>query len=494
LAEKGFNLFFLYIFKNSHPVIMRKILVLAIFLILSTGLARAQDSTITYSADIHGSLASGKTPFWLQSNQYGAIPKNGSFVSGQWGVFKVYNPGNPRFIQWSAGAQVITNTGKSNSLFFTDLYAAVKVGAFELSAGPRREFSGLSDSTLTSGSIAMAGNARPYPKIRISTPDFVNIIPLNDIISFKFYYSDGLLGSGIINYGNVLKVPDIYMHQKSLYFRLGGLHHKFSLYAGFNHQAMWGGEERIFTGGLKTWEAYRYVITGKAWANSRVGNHFGTIDFGAEWRGKTWSIFLYRQSIYEDGSLSELTNIADGLNGIRFKRAKIDKNDLSLKLNTLLFEFVYTKEQGGSVFDYDKGIFGNDNYFNHYVYDQGWSYRGRSLGTPLIGNQNMMSKNLMRGDKGFTINNRIMAFHLGLKASWSKTDLMFKGTYSQNFGTYVAAFDPYLSQSSFLIRAERPISIWNKSLLSLSLAADTGKLYNNTAAITIGWRKVGFLR
>lgn len=473
---------------------MRKIPVLVIFLILSTVSARAQDSTITYSAGIQASLASAKTPFWLQSNQYGAIPKDGSFFSGQWEVSKVYNPGNPRLIQWSAGVQIITNTGKSNALFLTDLYAAVKVGAFELSAGPRKEFAGLSDSTLTSGSVAMSGNARPYPKIRISTPDFVNIIPLNDIISFKFYYSDGLLGSGRINYGNVSKIPDIYMHQKSLYFRLGGLHHKFSLYAGFNHQAIWGGEEKIFSGGLRTSEAYRYVITGKAWANSRVGNHFGTIDVGAEWRGKTWGIFLYRQSIYEDGSLSQLTNIADGLNGIKINRVKIDRNDLLLKLNTLLFEFIYTKEQGGSIFDYDKGIFGNDNYFNHYVYDQGWSYRGRSLGTPLIGNQNRMSKELVHGDKGFTINNRIMAFHLGLKASWNKTDLTFKGTYSQNFGTYGAAFNPHLNQSSFIILAERPISIWNKSLLSLSLAADTGKLYDKTAAITIGWRKTGFIR
>jgi hypothetical protein len=477
---------------------MAKIQALVLFtfilLLLSTNLILAQDSTITYSANIQGSLSTSQTPFWLQSNQFGAIPKNGSFVSGQWGIFKIYNPGNPRILQYSAGAQAITNIGKSNSLFFTDLYAAFKIGNVEVSLGPRREFSGISDSTLTSGSIAISSNTRPYPKIRISTPKFVNIIPLNDIISFKFYYSDGVLGSSKIDYGNVSKVPNTYMHQKSLYFRFGGLRHKLSLYAGFNHQAMWGGEERIFTGGLKIWEAYKYVVIGKPWANSRVGNHFGTIDVSAEWKGKNWNVFLYRQSIYEDGSLSELTNIADGLNGIRFKRTKANESDLALKLNTLLFEFIYTKEQGGSVFDYNKGIFGNDNYYNHYVYNQGWSYRGRSFGTPLIGSQNMISTKLPHGDKWFTINNRIMAFHLGLQGTWNKFDFMFKGTYSQNFGTYGTPFSPYLNQYSIIFQAESPISIWNKSLLTLSLAADVGKLYNNSSAITIGWRKIGFIR
>jgi hypothetical protein len=475
---------------------MRKISVLNLFLcfVLSIGINYAQDSTLTYSADILASAINGKTPYWLQSNQYGAIPQYGSFISGHYGIYKIYNPGNPRLFQWSAGAQLITNVGKSSSVFFTDLYLAGKAGPIEISIGQHKGSMGLMDSTLTSGSLAMSENARPYPKIQISTPNFVNIIPSNDIISFKFSYSDGLLGSSAINYGNVRQIPNTYMHQKSLYLRLGGLRHKLSLYAGFNHQAMWGGEEKIFTGGLKTLEAYKYVILGKPWADSRVGNHFGTIDMAAEWRGNVWNIFLYRQSIYEDGSLAKLTNIADGLNGLRFKRKHIDEKDLSFKLNTILAEFIYTKEQGSSSFDFDKGIFGRDNYFNHYIYAQGWSYKGRALGTPLVGSQHIYRDNIVRDSLNFTTNNRIIAFHLGLQASWNKINLLVKSTYSQNFGTYNFPFSSTINQTSFLFRAERPISIWNKSLLSLSLAADTGKLYDNTVAITIGWRKTGFIR
>lgn len=472
-----------------------RVFVYSVFLLfISDDLTFAQDSTLTYATHVQTSLASNETPFWLRSNQYATIPLNGSFANAQLGIFKIYNSGNPRLVQFSAGAQLIANTTRTNSIFFSDLYGAVKVGSVELSIGPRREFFGLSDSTLTSGSLAMGSNARPYPKIRISTPTFVNIIPLNDIISFKFYYSDGLLGPSKIDYGNVSMIPRTYMHQKSLYLRLGGLSHKLSLYAGFNHQAMWGGEEKIFTGGLNTWEAYKYVIIGKPWASSRVGNHFGTIDVAAEWRRKSWNIFLYRQSIYEDGSLYKLSNIADGLTGIRFKRNRIDRADLSFNINTVLLEYIYTKEQGGSVFDFSQGIFGRDNYYNHYVYDQGWSYRGQSLGTPLISNHNLFRKNLSNDAPGFTTNNRIMAFHFGLDASWHRVNLQLKGTYSQNSGTYDNPYSRNVKQTSFIVKAERPLSFFHNSLFSLNLAADVGQLYNNTSAITVGWRKVGFLK
>lgn len=464
------------------------------FLLLTARIVAAQDSTFYFSTSIQAAGVKGNTPFWLQSNQFGTIPTNGSYASGQWGVYKVYNPGNPRFFQWSGGAQLITNAAKSSAVFFTDLYLAGKLGPVEISIGQRKEMVGLTDTTLTSGSISISGNARPMPRIQISTPNFVNIIPQNDILSFKLSYADGILGSAAIMYGNVKNVPNTYMHQKSFYLRIGGLRHKLSLYGGINHQAMWGGEDKIFAGGLKKSEAYNYVIFGKPWANSRVGNHFGSIDFAAEWRGNNWNIFLYRQNIFDDGSLAKLTNIADGLNGLRFKRARIDKTDESLKLNTILLEFVYTKEQGGSVFDYEKGIFGNDNYFNHYVYRKGWSYKGLALGTPLIASQDMYNKDIPRDTASFTGNNRIAAFHLGLTASWKKWDVLLKSTYSQNFGTYNTPFSPSLSQTSVLIRLERPISSFNGSFLNVSMAGDFGKLYPSNAALVIGWRKTGLIR
>jgi hypothetical protein len=73
------------------------------------------------------------------------------------------------------------------------------------------------------------------------------------------------------------------MHQKSLYLKLGKRRHKLNVYAGFNHQAIWGGEDKIFTGGLKRAEAYEYVVLGKPWLS------------GAEWE-ITWAPLTSPQS------------------------------------------------------------------------------------------------------------------------------------------------------------------------------------------------------
>ena len=456
--------------------------------------AYCQDSTFAYSINVQGALTNASTPFWLHSNTNGSIPDKGSFVAGQFGIYKKYNINNPRFVQWSAGAELITNTGKKNDVFFSDLYAAARFGPLEFSVGQRNEYTGLSDTTLSSGSVAMGSNFRPYPKIQLHTPKFVNVIPGSDIFAIKLSYADGILGQADIQYGNVNQVPQIYLHQKSMYARLGGDKFVLNLYAGFNHQAMWGGEDKIFGGGLKRPEAYRYVIFGKPWQFSRVGNHFGTIDLGIELKTNTGNFFLYRQSIYEDGSLVNFSNIADGLNGLRFKRKNTDPTDRSFKINTALIEFLYTKNQGGAIFDYDAGIFGNDNYFNHYVYKQGWSYKGRSLGTPLISSQTLTRESIQKDAFGFTNNNRVAAFHTGINASWKNCNILFKGTYSKNYGSYNIPFATPLNQTSFLLALEKTISFWKKSIVSLSIASDIGKLYPNNSAVSVGWKKSGFIR
>jgi hypothetical protein len=474
---------------------MRAILVRFVFLLpFISSFVAAQDSTLYYLADVQAAVSTSTVPLWVRANQNGSVPDNKSFILGRFGIYEVYNKSNPRFFQWSGGVEAIANAGQSSSVFLSDFYVAGKAGPVELSIGQRKEFTGLVDSLLSSGSVAVSQNFRPFPKIQISTPQFTNIIPGNDFVAFKFSYSDGLLGPSNIGYGNVSEIPKTYLHQKSLYLRLGGAHNKLNLYAGFNHQAMWGGESKIFGGGLKTWPAYKYVIFGKPWEASRVGNHFGTVDLAAEWKDKNWSIFAYRQNIYEDGSLSELSNILDGLNGLRFKRNKPENSATLFTVNTILIEYLYTESQGGAVFDYDAGIFGSDNYFNHYVYKQGWSYRGRSLGTPLIGPKELNRSDLPSLPSSYTNNNRISAVHLGMLASWKEMMFTIKTTLSNNLGTYSTPFSPSAKQANLYIKAEKPVSARNKSILSLSLAADLGELYPTSTALIIGWKNTGFLK
>lgn len=472
---------------------MRKFIYVLLFSAALCAESYSQDSTFFYSAGINAAGSTTGVPFWLYANQNGIRPEKGSFIQGAASFYRVYNKNNPRFFQWSGGAELVGYAGKKSDAFFTDLFIAGKAGPVELSIGQRKDFMGLGDTLLTMGSIAMSSNYRPYPKIQLSTPQFFSVIPGNDLVSFKFSYSDGLLGSGAVHYGNVNSVPDIYLHQKSLYIKLGKRSHHLNLFAGFNHQAMWGGEEKIFTGGLKPAKAYEYVVFGKPWQTSRVGNHFGTLDVAAEWKGKAWDIFLYRQTIYEDGSLKNLSSVSDGLSGLRFKRKKRNNADQGFRFNTLLFEFLYTKNQGGNVFDYVNGIFGKDNYFNHYVYNQGWSYRGRALGTPMIASQKNTRDNLRTSGTLFTVNNLVVGYHLGAEASWKKLNFLLKGSFSQNSGTYDDPVRPSINQTSLLLRVETPLLATKNDIFGLTLASDFGQLYTQNMAVMISWRKSGFI-
>jgi hypothetical protein len=457
--------------------------------------SQAQDSTFSYHANVQAAFFSGQTPFWLHANQFGQIPTQGSSLAGQFGFYR--NPGRStvpkKRVDWSTGVELATYaTGTGSNLFLTDAYLAVSLGALELSVGQKKEVVGLMDTTLTSGSLSLSGNSRPYPRLQIAFPHFLSLGFTKNFVAFKGSYSDGLMGEARVQYGNIGSIPALYMHHKDLYIRLGKPEHRLHLYGGFNHQAMWGGEDLIFTGGLERPLAYKYVVIGKPWANSRVGNHFGTIDMGAEWRGESWSYFAYRQNPYEDGSLAQLTNIADGLNGLRISRNGTLPPD-GVQVKTLLIELLTTKSQGGDVFDFDNLTFGRDDYYNHYVYTQGWSYRGRALGTPIVPTQDLQRSEIPKDTSRFTVNNRLLALHLGMVGQIQDVGVQIRGTFSRHFGTYGNPFPTPRNQASLLLNAEKAIPALNGSFLSLKLAADLGTLYPNTFGLMLGWRKQGFL-
>lgn len=469
-------------------------LIAGIFIVFSISFTHAQDSTFSYSAAIQGALTTSQTPFWLHANQFSRVPVQGSYLAGQLGLYRTYSrsKSSKKLLDWSAGAELVAFAGPVSNVFLTDAFVAGKLGQLELSIGQRKETGGLMDTTLTSGSLSFSGNSRPYPRIQLAFPHFVSLGFTQDFVAFKGSYSDGLLGKAQVQYGNINEIPQVYLHHKALYIRLGKPQHRLHLFGGFNHQAMWGGEDKIFTGGLETPLAYKYVVIGKSWAASRVGNHFGTIDLGAEWKGKKWSYFAYRQNIYEDGSLAGLTNIADGLNGLRVRRnGPVDPSGFQIK--TLLLEFLNTKSQGGSIFDYDNRIFGRDNYYNHYVYTQGWSYRGRIMGTPLVPTQNIQKSDILKDTTALTMNNRLWAVHAGLLGQIQDIHVQVKGTLSRNLGTYNYPLAPARTQVSLLLLAEKPVRFAGGSFLNVRVATDLGGLYPTTFGLEVGWRKQGFL-
>jgi hypothetical protein len=458
--------------------------------------AYAQDSTLQYSGGIFVSGSGDRTPFWIAARQHGAVPAHGSFALGQFALRKLYNPNDPRTFQWSARAELIASYSKKADFFFTDLYLAAKLGPVELLAGQQKSYTGLvMDTTLTSGSLSMSGNARPFPKVQLSMPEFYPLAFTNNYVSVKASYSDGLLQGSNINYGSTNFVKRTYFHQKTFYLKFGGNKNRLHIYTGFNHQAVWGGEKELDPlYKLSKDKAYWHTVSAKKLDYKVIGNHFGTVDIGASWRQPQWTYSIYRQNIFDSGSLFKIINYTDGLNGVSIKRNKLLPPDATyFTLNSALVEVIGTKSQHNANPALGLGIFEHGNYFNHYIYQNGWYYRGNNIGTPLAPAKDNTNENLPRSESEFTNNNRFWAFHTGLSASWLSMNFIFKGTHSLNYGSYLADFVQVKHQTSVFLSAEKRMDFLRGSTLTAGVSADAGSLYPNSYGLIIGLKKSGFL-
>src|SRR5690606_29785811 len=137
--------------------------------------------------------------------------------------------------------------------------------------------------------------------------------------------------------------------------------------------------------------------------NKKVGNHFGTIDLGGEWKGKNWSYFLYRQNIYETGSLFRVINFEDGLNGLSVKRIKkVPEGSSYFAFQYFLLEVVGTHSQINNSPNSSLILIEKGNYYNSYLYRRGWSYYGTGIGTPVIPPSGNTRDDLPKNNSEFT--------------------------------------------------------------------------------------------
>ncbi|WP_080056638.1 capsule assembly Wzi family protein [Spirosoma aerolatum] len=456
---------------------------------------------------------SGQTPFWLRANQYGIVPSEHAIMTIRQSLRVDYHDSPKskldslrsvnRRVDWGWGAEAVLNAGYNYKLLIPEAYLKLKFGrSMELWAGRRREIVGLVDSTLSSGSYAWSGNALPMLKIQFAIPDY---IPRKGLISFKGFYAHGWFEQDRF-------INNSMLHQKALYARLGKPNWRLKLYAGINHEVMWGGNtERLpGTSVIKNnqlpnqFNDYVNMVLALPLGNrtdidttrvssfdheNRIGNHLGTVDVGFEYIGSSFSLFAYRQNIYEDGSLFYLTNVQDGLNGLRIRNRR-PHNPNGLQIQDLLFEYLYTQSQGGALFLENAAQRGRDNYFNHSQYQDGWSRYGLTMGTPFITPTPDSRSDLPR--YGFTNNNRVAVMHIGVSGQvLDFFKFQLKASYSENLGTYESPFPKLVKQFSSVLSVSSPLYILNGVTANASVATDIGDLYDNSVGFYVGIRKEG---
>ncbi len=428
-----------------------------------------------------------QTPFLLRSNRYGLVPEDARILYLNALLVKDYDT-TRRAFDYGFGIEPHLNAGEKSHFLLPQAYIKGRWKSLEVYGGRRREIVGLTDTLLTSGSYIWSGNALPLWKIQAGIPEYT------PLLGSKLLAIKGAIVHGWFDPDRPV-TKNVKLHQKWMYIRLGKPAWKAKIHAGFNHQVQWGGESPFFSVDGKLPDGlsnFPYVFLGTRQPDSnspipdfdgenRVGNHLGTADIGLEFQTGFGSLMLYRQNIYEDGSLFFLNNVADGLNGLtlRFPDFRF--------LQRLNLEYLHTMSQGGDVFVTGENVpgelRGRDNYFNHAQYRDGWTYKGQTLGTPYI-------QTLYRDwtDPEYQIdNNRVSMFQWALSGELPlRTTYTLKGAHSRNRGTYQFPFKT-LTQSSYLLVLQKNNASF--SAIRLEIAYDYGELLPQSGGVNISYIK-----
>jgi hypothetical protein len=411
-------------------------------------------------------------PFWFTTNRHGTVQSSQSVlnVTGI-SLEQCYRRKTNASVSYTWGAEVIAGWGESSYYQINRAFAGVAVRGWKLQAGMFYEpekFRGLS---VTNGNLARSQHARPYPMVRLSTRWFKPIPFVQNVLSFKAEYDEGLLNDDRF-------VKNARLHHKAFFLRFVPAP-DWKITGGFEHFVFWGGEssdERI--GRMPSdFKAYIRYILGSGGSEdfpqtdqaNKAGNQLGTYQLEVQKSFSKAEVTFFLSHPFEDLSGVNWRNWPDNLAGLY-----VNFTDDPPLVTGLLYEYTSTWQQSIRG-DWDRQE--PDNYFSHSIYRSGFTYHGNMLGSPLflpdISDDGRVTK---------IVSNRFFAHHLGISGKW-KSLWKWKGllTYSEHAGTVGRPFDRNTKQISGLVEVQY-IQTGFPVEIGFSLAAD---------AVSNNYRNVG---
>lgn len=231
-----------------------------------------------------------------------------------------------------------------------------------------RDFSTYLNDQLSSGSLLVSNNAESMPKV-----GFLSSYNLKKNKNFNFNYG---VAHAIFEKNNFYKKAPM-LHEKFIYLQHSKKNIEWSI--GLVHEAMWGGS--VIGGRMPgnqpstIKDFFKIIISadgpdeGGSHPNA-LGNHLGIWDFNYKISKDSKIINLYYQHFFEDTSGLRFANRFDGLWGVELTNY--------IKDSTILIEYINTLNQ-----NIDPPYI-DDAYYNHGIYQMGWSYKGYTIGNPFI--------------------------------------------------------------------------------------------------------------
>jgi len=466
---------------------MFKIRYILFFLIFLPVIGQAQNDTIKYDVSFMGMASSGKyAPFWLQSDQYGKISSTPFSAGLLAGVNKDFRSKNGLF-DYRFKASLLLQTDKDKtSAALHEYYVQARFSVFDFIVGAREEVLGSQDSTLSCGGFLFSKNARPMPKITLGIEHFTAVPFTAGYLEFKAAISHGWFTDNIYT-------TDLFLHHKYLYARVGG-RLPVRIQYGVDHVAQWGGTVPVYGKQPSALSDFKSIFLGHSGGSDAVvtdqinalGNHIISQNLKLYVDIADFKISGYWQNLAEDGPVKLMwyaMNKADGLWGLTVRNAKFPF------VKGILYEYLNTSDQSGPYHDKDGLVYGgSDNYLNNGIYQNGWTYYSRTIGTPFI------SSPLYNRDGAVSIeNNRVIVHHVGMEGDVSGYSYKLLSSFSKNYGTYSAPYSSVIRNTSLLLNVNKKFPAWSDIEVGCSVGADFGKLYGNSVGCLFTIRKTGNL-
>lgn len=480
-------------------------LALLIVILLSTFVARAQDTLttkITYDLTAETALGTGDyTAFQLATNRHHVLGtrSNTAYLRGAINATHSFSK------DWtlSGAVDVVASVHADHKVYLQQCYANLSWKSFFLEVGSREQEQVVRDNLLSTGSFVKGTNAKPIPQVHVGTNGFWTVPYTKDWLQINFdfgygkfmdskYHEDRFYQEGS---NNSRYCTGTYYHQKHLYFRSNPNKRVFVV-AGLEHAVQFAGtrykEENgeltvkqksanlkafwnvIFPGGDNN---YFENDTQEDWV---WGNHIGLMTVQIGWNiNKDHLIQAYLDNPFEDGSGMRKGNGWDGLWGLQYTNKATGRQ----YVRGAVFEYFQTTNQCGPL-HFDGGdyaepfrsqikdkITGNDNYYNHFFYDCYAQY-GMALGNALLTSP-------IYNKDGFLYfrDNRVKAWHLGVNGEITDClSYVVKGSYREGCGTYFAPLSPKRHSFDAMIQGIYQLGPWQ---FSAAYAFDKGNIYGD---------------
>ncbi|MBO0933195.1 capsule assembly Wzi family protein [Fibrella aquatilis] len=473
---------------------------------------------VRYRVALGGIAASnGTTPFWIRSNQFGTIPFNSPTGLASVGAVGIWGDPTQRRPYLKAGVEVVANLNGASRLVLPEAYAAIRFGHGELYVGRRKEINGLTDTLLTSGSVAWSGNALPITQIRLGTNGFAPLKMAGGLFAVNAFISHGW-------FANTDSMRNVKLHAKSVFLRIGKPNWKVRFYGGINHFVQWGGDSPYLPSFVakeghiaSDWNAYKNVVwpVGAVSGNdgqistidslNQVGNHLGSIDMGMDVQFARSNLYLYYQHIYEDGSGVKFQNFPDGLFGIRWRKDRPSSHQ-AVQLKQLTVEFLTSINRSGT-----SPIYGRDNYFFNGQYIEGWVQQKNVIGTPIFTRTNDLPNDLRYNNEWFNRkmevtdknkpgwvlpvnNNAVQTVHLGLYALVSDRIPVVLLVTANRYYEWPNT-KKYYDQLYTSLEVNNLLRLNASGLQAgVKLAFDSGRIFSSNLGGMLTIRKEGFFR